>query len=162
MRELDNQRGIARALWQLGQCAVRPGNYRQAVGYFEAALPLLRQQGDRSDTTIALSGLAEVAIRQGNLERASDLEEESLALRRELGDKWGIAVSFGNMAWMAMRRNRVGEAASFLAESLLLRQEIGDLGGAARCINTRSRLRAGCIPVCYSRASSDCNLRAGQ
>jgi tetratricopeptide (TPR) repeat protein len=134
MRDLEDVRGTARALWQLGQCAVRPGDYEQAVEYFDMALPLLRQEGDRAHTAIALTGLAEVALRQGDYERATVLEEESLALRREIGETWGIAVSLGNFAWNALRRDDLKQAQAMLAESLTLRREIGDIGGAAWCL----------------------------
>ena len=39
MRKLADIRGIARALWQVGVCAARPGDYNQAALYFEEALP---------------------------------------------------------------------------------------------------------------------------
>ncbi|MEJ2758770.1 MAG: tetratricopeptide repeat protein [Anaerolineales bacterium] len=123
-----------RALWQLGACLIRPGDYEQATKYFEEALPLLRQIGDNSNTTIAISGLAEIAIRQGDLERAFLLEEESIAMRREIGEPWGIAVSLGNFAWISLLRGDLDQAVSLLHESLTLRQEIGDRGGIAWCL----------------------------
>jgi hypothetical protein len=134
MRELNDLRGIARALWQLGQCSVRPGDYERAVEYFEMALPLLRQIGDKSHTAIALSGLAEVAVRSGDYERASVLEDESLALRREISETWGIAISLANFAWIALRRDDLKQAVALLEESITLRCEIGDKGGIAWCL----------------------------
>jgi tetratricopeptide (TPR) repeat protein len=134
MCELQDKKGIARALWQLGACEVRPGNYEQATRYFEEALPLLREVGDISNTTITMSGLAEIAIRQGNYEKTTILEEESLAMRKELGEPWGIAVSLGNFAWIALRQDNLKEAEKLLRESLTLRSEIEDRGGCAWCL----------------------------
>ena len=134
MRELNDIRGIARALWQLGGCAVRHGKYDQATQYFREALPYLRIIGDRGQTAIALSGLAEVAIRQGDFKQAAILEKESIAMRREIGEPWGIAVSLGNFAWISLLRGDLYQAVSLLHESLTLRQEIGDRGGIAWCL----------------------------
>jgi tetratricopeptide (TPR) repeat protein len=121
-------------LWQLGACLVRPGDYDQSTKYFEEALPLLRQIGDNSNTTIAISGLAEIAIRQGDLERALILEEESMALRQEIGERWGVGVSLGNLAWISLHKGDLEQAVNLLKESLTLRRDIGDMGGIAWCL----------------------------
>lgn len=134
MRELNDRPGMARALHELGTCALRGGDHAQALRYLEEALPLLRQTGNRQDRAIALTGLAEIALRQADYERAASLEQESLNLRREIGDKWGIAVSLANFAWASLRRGDPEQAAALLAESLALRQEIGDRGGIAWCM----------------------------
>ena len=134
MRELQDMKGVARALWQLGACEVRSGNYVQARQYFEEALPLLRQIGDSSNTAIALSGLAEISIRQGHYEHAVVLEEESLAMRREMDEPWGIGVSLGNFAWIALRQNDLEEAEKLLRQSLTLRRDLEDRGGCAWCL----------------------------
>jgi predicted ATPase/DNA-binding CsgD family transcriptional regulator len=134
MRELDDKKGIGRALWQLGACLVRPGDYEQARQYFEEGLPILREIGDHSNTTIAISGMAELAIRRGDLDRALILEKESLAMRREIGEQWGTAVSLGNFAWIALLKGDLEQAVNTLHESLSLRQEIGDRGGIAWCL----------------------------
>ena len=134
MRELNDIKGISRALWQLGACFIRPGDYQQATKYLEEALPILRQIGDNANTTIAISGLAEIAIWQGDLERALILERESIAMRREIGEPWGIAVSLGNFAWIALLQGDLEQAVTLLSESLILRQDIGDRGGIAWCL----------------------------
>jgi tetratricopeptide (TPR) repeat protein len=140
MREINDERGIARALWQLGANILRPGNYEMATQYLEEALPLLRHLGDKGHTSVALTGMAEVAIRQGDYQRAIKLEEEGLAMRREIGDTWGIAVSLGNFAWVALCQEDYERAVTLLGESLALRREIGDRCGVAWCLEKLAKI----------------------
>ena len=134
LRQLNDEAGIATALWELGVCATRPGDYEQAAQYLEESLLIIRKIGDWSQLAIILTGLAEVALRQGEYERAAELEAESLTLRRKMGGSWGIAVSLGNFAWIALRQGDLKQAGALLSESLTLRYEIGNIGGIAWCL----------------------------
>ena len=114
---------------------MRPGDYEQAYQYFDEALSLYRQIGDKDGLSMVLSGLGELAVRQGDSGRAIMLLEESLALRRETGYKWGIAASLGTLGWALLRQGDFKQSLTHLGESLTLRREIGDSsGGMAWCL----------------------------
>ena len=140
MRELEENSGIARALWKLGWFSLSQGDYEQASQCFAESLPFYREIGDKDGQAMVLAGLAEVMLRQGEYGGANVLMEESLALRHETSDTWGIAASFGNLAWVALRQGNLTKATALLAESLQLRRELGDIGGVAWCLEKMAEI----------------------
>lgn len=140
MRELNDGLGTARALRELGGCAIRAGEYAQATRYLEEALLLFQEVGDPQGKAIVLSGLAEIALRQGNYEYATAQEQENLQVRRAVGDHWGIAVSLGNLAWVGLQRGDLERASALLQESVMLRRELGDPGSIAWCLEKSARI----------------------
>jgi predicted ATPase len=139
-RELNDLNGTARALWQLGWCAVRPGDYEQANRYFSEALPLYREIRDKDGLAYVLAGLGEVALRLGNYERAKELLDESLVLRYEYGADWGIAATIGSLGWLALRQGDLEAAEKLLKESLTIRLEMGDRSGTAWCLEKMAEI----------------------
>jgi tetratricopeptide (TPR) repeat protein len=137
---LQDQRGIADVLRNLGWCAMRLGDYDQAQVYLEEGLSIFRLINVETGIASSLSGLGEVAIRKGEFARAEGILEESLALSRQLGIKWRTAASLGSLGWAALRQEDNQRARAFLAASLEIRQEIGDQGGTAWCLEKLAEL----------------------
>ncbi len=140
-REVQDNRGTADMLMQLGWALMRMGNYVQAEAYLQESLILVRALDDPYLLGMNLSGLGELALRQGEYDRAHDLLQESLMARRALGNPWGIAVSLGSLGWVALRRGEFVPMAEALEESLRIRLEIGDRGGAAWCLEKLAEAR---------------------
>lgn len=133
-REVQDNRGAADMLMQLGWALMRMGDYVQAEAYLHESLLLVQALDDPYLLGMNLSGLGELALRQGEYDRAHDLLRESLVARRALGNPWGIAVSLGSLGWVALRRGEFIPMAEALEESLQVRLEIGDRGGVAWCL----------------------------
>ena len=162
MRDLNDLRGITKALWGIGWSMLGPGEYEQARLYFEEALPLSRQIGDKMEESIILSALGVMAVRQSNFERATVLLQESLSLRRQVGTKWGIAASLGSLGWLALCRGDLTEAVRLLAESLIRRREIGDTGGSAWCLEKLAEISIGAAQSASSRPQHEDLWRAAR
>jgi len=85
MRELGDQRHIARGLWSLGYVALFQDDYAKARTFYEEALALHREFGEKWFIASCLDGLAEVAIAKGQPEWAAHLLAAAALLREDLG-----------------------------------------------------------------------------
>ncbi|MGH2347055.1 MAG: tetratricopeptide repeat protein [Chloroflexota bacterium] len=126
-RELNDMRGMAAALTNIGNAHIEMGEYEQALPAYAEALEFCRASGDQSGVTAALNNQA-VAMRElGEYERAEALAKESLAMRREQGDLRGVAEATNNLAQAAFMQGRYEQATALFKEGLLQSRDLGDM-----------------------------------
>lgn len=101
--QLDDRRGMANALNNLGNIALDQAAYAHAIALFEQSLVLRRAAGDREGAAASLNNLAAVAAAQGNDERALALYEESAAVIRATDNTTMLAHVLANMDEVARR-----------------------------------------------------------
>jgi tetratricopeptide (TPR) repeat protein len=89
-REINDKLGIAQWTYLLGLFQVL-GDTSSAMAFFEEALPLCRELGDRRDIGFCMAGFALAALVQGDLATAVRHMRETLRLFRELGDPMGLS-----------------------------------------------------------------------
>lgn len=70
-----------------------------AIGYYEEALPILRDLGDRREEGTALYNLADELWKVGERARAIEMMEESLHLHKEFEHPWLPKVRAQLAAW---------------------------------------------------------------
>lgn len=140
-RELEDKRGIADMLLQLGWAEMRQGAYDEADALLNECLPLLRDLDETMLLAFVLSGLGELEIRRGRLDQAKNHLQESLSLRLALGERWGVAASLGSLGWVALLRREFGRMKELLQESMAIRTDIGDRGGIAWCLEKLAQSR---------------------
>jgi predicted ATPase/transcriptional regulator with XRE-family HTH domain len=101
-RALEDERGVARALFGQGELAFVAGDPAHAVACREEALALSRRVGDRWGVAMALYNLGGTgAILQGNMAGAELLLRESKELFEAQGDRWGVAAALVQLAVVA-------------------------------------------------------------
>ena len=76
----------------LGFVAYEQGEYARARGYYEAALGIYREIGDRRGESACLGNLGLVAADQGDYARARGYHEASLGIAREIGYRRGESI----------------------------------------------------------------------
>jgi DNA-binding CsgD family transcriptional regulator len=133
-RDQGDDRGVARALQNLGNVALYQADYEQAEAILQEGLGLYRKVGDDTGTAAVLTSLAVLARNRGDLARARALGEESLTIKRSLGDARNTAVSLNNLARVARDQMAWAEAADMCAESAKLFAEVGDQWGIANVV----------------------------
>ena len=141
-RDLDDERGVARMLSNLGGVAALEGDLERATALFEETLPLFRNAGDDRALMITLSNLASMADMGGDHERGVALGEEGLAVARRLGDQDQTSIALHNLGRAALRRGRHAEAGTRLAESLEIGAELGYKELIAYCLESAGELAA--------------------
>ncbi|MBL8134874.1 MAG: tetratricopeptide repeat protein, partial [Anaerolineae bacterium] len=127
----DDQRGIADALFGLGQIEERQAEGERAGAHYAQCLAIYRALDDAAGIADSLHGMGGVAYTSGDHESARRAYEESLAMRRKIGDRRAIASSLNNLGGVLDAQGKKDEARQRFAESLNLRREIGERRGIA-------------------------------
>jgi len=125
-RELDDARGIARAVNGLGNVASAVGDLERAASLYGESLTAYRELGDNWGIAIALCNLAGLAFDLEDYERAIGLYEQGLKLFRELGDTMDIAESLRVLGKIAFIQGDYERAVSLYDQSLTLFRDVGD------------------------------------
>ena len=125
-RELDDPRGVAACLAQLGFLLMSRGDRERAVELSEECVELARRVDHPHIESVALSTLADDATRAGDYKRARDMYEQALELRRELGDRRNIANALLNVGRTELLRGEDERARKLLEQGLAIAREVGD------------------------------------
>lgn len=134
-QELDDMKGIAALLNNLGIIEDTQAHYERATDLYQQSLSLKRELDDRWGMTTSLGNLGRLALQHGQFDRAVTLYEESLALSRELGDTGSVALSLNNLGEVLLLQGEYERAAALLEESVTLAREVGDKRGLAFALN---------------------------
>jgi predicted ATPase/class 3 adenylate cyclase len=97
--------------------------------YFEEAIGLYRELGDRGGLANAIGALAMSRIRAGDLDGARPLVEESLTLARAAGNRFAIGWALFGLSQIAYYEGRLQEAVRSAVEALQVFDEGGDVSG---------------------------------
>ncbi len=152
-RELGDQRGIALALYQLGNVAWVRSDTAKARSLLEEALALFKQVDDKEYAGYSLFSLGLLANSQGEYTRACTLYEDGLALFREIEHKRGIAHTLSQLAQALFdSKSEQGRVRSLLEECLALSREVGFKEGiaAATCLSGQLALERGDLAAAYA------------
>jgi tetratricopeptide (TPR) repeat protein len=139
---LGDLRGAGYSLNNLGLMAQANGQQEEAAQWYEEALSLFRQTGEKRGISVVLPGLSVVAYAQGDLETARRLAEEALHLHREMGEARAIAQRLDALGRLARLTGDPDRARSLHREGLSLFQRIGDRRGMAMALDGFAELVA--------------------
>src|SRR5262249_14005436 len=107
------------------------GRYADALGHYEAALLLVRDQNDPAQEGVVLNSLGVTLSRLNRPEEARTVLEESLALNRETGQRLLEAHALAGLGHVSRMRGRLDDATRSFEQSLELRRAAGDSVGEA-------------------------------
>jgi len=113
---------LGSAYWSLGEA-------RRAIEYYEEALAIRREIGDRRGEGSALTGLGLACCALGEARRAIGLFEQALAISREIGDRRGEGHGLGNLGSAYWSLGEVRRAMEYHGGALAIHREIGDRHG---------------------------------
>ena len=125
----------AHALGGAGVMAWQQGDYPTARRDHEAALAILREQGDRRAIAGSLINLGLVDFDQGDYAAARARFEEGLAIRRELGSPQSVAAALHNLAAVASASGDPERAWALFDEGLAIYRQADDRWGMAMSLS---------------------------
>jgi CHAT domain-containing protein/lipopolysaccharide biosynthesis regulator YciM len=99
--------------------------FSAALQYWEQALALYREIGNRQGEAASLDNLGNTYLALGQYERAIAFHEQSLPITREIGDRQGEARSLNNLGNAYSSQGQYERAITFHEQSLEITQEIG-------------------------------------
>ena len=141
-RDVGDTRGVARALFVLGNAKHHEERFDEAVAYFEGAHAGFRDLDDEAAVVYALVGLADVWRDKGEPGRAAALLDEALEMVRGIGDIWGTACV---LRYLADVRRDGGDHLGSLPldrESLVLHHGLDDRWGVVSALSGLASLAA--------------------
>jgi predicted ATPase/class 3 adenylate cyclase len=137
-RRAGDEKGVARALHELGETALGAEDYDRATELFEEAIIVARAAG--ADGAGSIGNLGWTAFLQGDYERAAALAEESVALVRRRGHMSHVAIGLENLAEAELALGRRDAARAHLIECLELAKEAQFVEMTAFCLQTTAEL----------------------
>jgi len=105
----------------LGELAVRQGDYRKGKTYLEEGLRLALEAKDKWEIGANLGTQGWIALRLGDFEQVRQFLGESIAVRQEIGEKGGIAWCLEKLAESAALLEAPEKAARILGKAASLR-----------------------------------------
>jgi len=128
---LDSARKLAdrqAEAWMLNNLGMAYGLQRseEAIGFFEQALAIDQEIGDRRHEARATTNMATAWTHLGRFSEALEASERSLVLQREIGRRYGEGVALGNMGWAYRELGRSEEAIACIQEALTIFRELDD------------------------------------
>ena len=110
----------------LGILNFQTSSYKKAIEYYEKALGIAREIGDRYGEENAHGNLGNAYNNLGQVEKAIEYYEKALGIAKEIGDRQGEGNSLGNLGNAYNILGQVEKAIEYYEQVLVITKEIGD------------------------------------
>ncbi|MBD3285822.1 tetratricopeptide repeat protein, partial [candidate division WOR-3 bacterium] len=101
------------------------GEYDKALDYYNKALALREEIGDKIWVASTLNNIGNSYAGLGNFNKALENQLKAFRIRKEVGDKNGVAFSYHDIGLIFLNQEKYDLAADYLYKGLHLAQEIG-------------------------------------
>jgi predicted ATPase len=125
-REVSDQVGLARVLFDLGWIAIDRSDWATATNLNRQSLAMARASNDLCAIYRALTNLGWTHLNMDEKNAAAAFFEEAYALARRIGHTKGVAVSLANLGWIALCQGDLARCVSLAQESLRLCHLLGE------------------------------------
>jgi tetratricopeptide (TPR) repeat protein len=123
-RALGDRRGMAWALWQIGDLLTEAGDNEGGIRRMEEAIAIFRRLDDPYETLEANRYLGYLYFKAGDTERHRLIAEEIVEQASKLGARRPYAIAKGALALIAIDEGRTADALTLIHEHL---RKSGDL-----------------------------------
>ena len=107
------------------------GEYHKAGQYYERALAINMEIGDRAGVATDYSNLGNALQSHGEYHKAKEFSEKALAINKEIGDRAGVATNYSNLGTVLEPLGEYHKARQYYEKALAINMEIGDRAGVA-------------------------------
>ena len=111
------------------------GDKQQALAFFNQALPLRIQVGDKRGEATTLNNIGRVYDDLGDKQQALHFYNQALPLQQQVGDKRGEATTLSNIGAVYDALGDKQQALHFYNQALPLQQQVGDKAGEATTLS---------------------------
>jgi tetratricopeptide (TPR) repeat protein len=118
------------------------GRYAEALTHYEAALRLVRAQGDRVREGLILNSLGVTLPKLHRFDEARAALDASVALNRETGERLLEAHALAALGQLSRTLEQPDRAAQYFGQSLELRRAVGDRAGEGWMLHRIAEARA--------------------
>jgi DNA-binding SARP family transcriptional activator/tetratricopeptide (TPR) repeat protein len=140
-RNVEDIRGQAVVLTQLGLLCTDRADYPRAVGYMKKAVRLFEQVADWHGHAVVTTYLGTVLHYLGEDEKALAHYGAALPTLRDLADHGGVALALRGMGQIRLRRRCFADAERYFTEALASYRKAGSRRGLAHVTGWQAMLR---------------------
>lgn len=126
---------LAFAFHNAGNLAFMQSDYAAARGYYERAVTMRNQLGDRLGEAATLVNLGSVYQDEGDFPFARAQFERALPIQKELGDKRAICISVTCLGNVLREMEELEASLEYFQEAIRLNRELGNRAGEAHTLN---------------------------
>jgi len=123
---LDNLQSHSAVLGNLGSAYSNMGQVEKAIDYYEQALVISKEIGDRRGEGSDLGNLGNAYNDLGQVKNAIDYYKQALMISKEIGDRQGEGNRLGNLGNAYSHLGQVEKAIEYYQKALAISTEIGD------------------------------------
>ena len=132
VEETKIQFGVANTYHQLGMLAQELREYHQAHDYYQNALEMYIQYGDRYYSAATYHELGRVAQELREYHQARDYYQNALEIKIEYGDRYDCAITYHNLGMIARKLREYHQARDYCQNALEIFIEYGARHECAR------------------------------
>ena len=111
------------------------GKLIKAITYYEKALNVYEDIGDKKGIAIVLNNIGTVYENQGALNKALENYQQALSLHKKIGDKVLVSYLLNNIGYIYVNQGHVEKALKIYNESLQIQKEVDDYKGMSYSFN---------------------------
>ncbi len=129
LKDVDQQtiaNGLATANHQMGNVALEQRHYEQAQQYYQQALDLKIEFGDRYGQASTYHNMGSVALAQRHYEQAQQYYQQALDLHIEFGDRYEQASTYGQLGNLYQDTRELEKAGEAFQKALEIHIEFKD------------------------------------
>ena len=138
----SSQNGEAGTLDNLGRAYSDMGQGQQALEYFNQALPLYREAGNRGGEALTLNDMGPAYAGLGQKQKSLDVYNRALATWRELGNRPGEALTLNNIGRFYRDLGQNQTALDYYNQALPIWREVANRSGEALALSDIGRAYA--------------------
>ena len=120
-----------RVIFQLASLYESQSKYEESKGFYERALSVSKEIGDRKGEALAYENLGTVCHSLGEFVKAKKYFHNALMVRKDIGDRKGEALACKNLGTECRSLGEDVKAKEYFHNALVIRKEIGDRQGEA-------------------------------
>ncbi len=136
MKEIDDKKGIASALSNIGVLYKIQGDFTTAIDYYTQGLKIKEGLGDKKGIAISYNNIGNIYSNLGDYKHAIDYFNKGLVIWEELKDKKGISGSLNNIGMIYFGNKDNVKALDNYTRSLKIREETDDKPGVAKSLGS--------------------------
>jgi tetratricopeptide (TPR) repeat protein len=115
--------------------AHRKGQYREALNYYQQALVIHREVGNRAGEGSMLTNIGVVYYSQGQYDQALEYYQQALVIHREVGNRAREGSTLTNIGVAHYSQGQYDQALEYHQQALVIRREVGDRAGEGVTLN---------------------------
>ncbi|MGI2907816.1 CHAT domain-containing protein [Tolypothrix sp. VBCCA 56010] len=139
-RVVDDKKGQAVTLLNIGLVYSNLGENQKALSYFNQSLPLWRAEDNKTGEALTLNNIGSVYSTLGEKQKALEYYNQSLPLRREVDDKAGEGRILNNIGAVYSDLGEKQLALEYYNKALPLWRAVEDKAGVAITLNNIGRV----------------------